>query len=369
MADLLGIECGATRTVALFEQANEVQRAVFGPANLRLLSDRQLAAHLRKIAKAIDLPDAVTIGMAGARTTADKKRLLKAAVKVWPKASHIHATNDLETALAADTQRKPLDRVLVLSGTGSCCFGQAPDGTTAKLGGWGHILGDKGSGYEIGLRALKACVFYLDRDGTWSALGQRILRRLQLNSPDQLIDWVAGAAKPEIADLAREVFAAHSQARQDLDRHSRRSRQHAGQGRLRLCPETRRQNQAGSIPPRRQRAAKAAQVCCQSGKGHPLPAFRFAGGSVENESATGALELARHLAKRPSSDKVTTPLGQAPAIPVPELAQLGQAPTEQRHPRSMNLTDCRLARRSTCSSTRTAGYPLPSRLRKPGCSA
>ena len=114
MADLLGIECGATRTVALFEQANEVQRAVFGPANLRLLSDRQLAAHLRKIAKAIDLPEAVTIGMAGARTTADKKRLLKAAVKVWPKASHIHATNDLETALAADTQRKPLDRVLVL---------------------------------------------------------------------------------------------------------------------------------------------------------------------------------------------------------------------------------------------------------------
>ena len=210
MTDLLGIECGATQTVALFEQADEVQRAVFGPANLRLLSDRQLAAHLRKIAKAIDLPEAVTIGMAGARTTADKKRLQKAAVKVWPKASHIHATNDLETALAADTQRKPLDRVLVLSGTGSCCFGQAPDGTTAKLGGWGHILGDKGSGYEIGLRALKACVFYLDRDGTWSALGQRILRRLQLNSPDQLIDWVAGAAKPEIADLAREVFAAHA---------------------------------------------------------------------------------------------------------------------------------------------------------------
>ena len=150
MADLLGIECGATRTVALFEQANEVQRAVFGPANLRLLSDRQLAAHLRKIAKAIDLPEAVTIGMAGARTTADKKRLLKAAVKVWPKASNIHATNDLETALAADTQRKPLDRVLVLSGTGSCCFGQAPDGTTAKLGGWGHMLGAKGSCNEIG---------------------------------------------------------------------------------------------------------------------------------------------------------------------------------------------------------------------------
>ena len=125
-----------------------------------------------------------------------QKRLHKITAGVWKTATAIHATNDLETALAADTRRKQIARVLVLSGTGSCCFGQTPDGTTSKLGGWGHILGDKGSGYEIGLRALKACVFYLDRDGTWSALGQRILRRLQLNEPDQLIDWVARRPSP-----------------------------------------------------------------------------------------------------------------------------------------------------------------------------
>ncbi len=89
----------------------------------------------------------------------------------------IHATNDLETALAADTQRKPATRVLVLSGTGSCCRGQSLDGATAKICGWGHILGDKSSGYEIGLRALKARVFYFDRDGTGSTLGQPLLCR------------------------------------------------------------------------------------------------------------------------------------------------------------------------------------------------
>src|SRR5437899_818016 len=80
-------------------------------------------------------------------------------------------------------------RVLVLSGTGSCCFGRTADGRTAKVGGWGHLLGDKGSGYEIGLRALRAVVYYFDRDGEWSGLGQRILRALQLNEPNDLIDW------------------------------------------------------------------------------------------------------------------------------------------------------------------------------------
>ncbi len=337
MADLLGIECGATRTVALFEQTDKVLRSEFAPANLRLLNDRQLAVHLRKIAKAFDSPEAVTIGMAGARTEADKKRIQKAATKVWPKTKFIHATNDLETALAADTQRKPGARVLVLSGTGSCCFGHMPGGPTAKIGGWGHILGDKGSGYEIGLRALKACVFYLDRDGNWSALGQRILRRLQLNSPDQLIDWVADATKPEIADLAKEVFAA--QAKRDkiatdiLDGAASTLAKDACACARKLVGQSEpvRFLLAGSVLLKQPKfAAKLAKAIRAR-----RPSSQVV--SLKNESATGALELARRLAKRPSTDKVTTPLGQALTIPVPELAQLGQAPTEQRHPRSMNL--------------------------------
>src|SRR6185295_10028566 len=60
---------------------------------------------------------------------------------------------------------------------------------------------------------LKAVVYYHDRDGVWSSLGQRILRSLQLNEPDDLIAWVQAASKMEIAGLAVEVFAAS--ARQD----------------------------------------------------------------------------------------------------------------------------------------------------------
>src|SRR6185436_12121197 len=97
---------------------------------------------------------------------------------------------------------------LVLSGTGSCCFGQTADGGKAKVGGWGHILGDKGSGYEIGLRGLKAVVYYFDRDGRWPALGRGLLRALQLNEPNDLIGWVQHASKSDVARLAPEVFKA-----------------------------------------------------------------------------------------------------------------------------------------------------------------
>jgi N-acetylmuramic acid 6-phosphate etherase len=84
----------------------------------------------------------------------------------------------------------------------------AADGRTAKMGGWGHVLGDKGSGFEIGLRGLKAVVFYFDRDGTWSRLGERLLAATNCNEPDDLIDWASGADKDAMAALAPEVFAA-----------------------------------------------------------------------------------------------------------------------------------------------------------------
>src|SRR5947207_11427254 len=230
----LGIECGGTRTTAVITEYEPTffWQARFGPANLRLLSDAQLAHHFRAIGKSLPQPAAFAIGMAGARTEADRERIRRAAAKTWPGVP-CHATNDLETALEAaepltehprfrhlwkthpdggrymDGRQADhiamIPRVLILSGTGSCCFGRASDGRTAKVGGWGHILGDKGSGFEIGLRALKAVVYYYDRDGEWSELGRRILRKAQLNEPDDLIGWVQQAGNEDIAALAVEV--------------------------------------------------------------------------------------------------------------------------------------------------------------------
>lgn len=213
----LGVAGGSTRTVALLADATGrlVRRVEAGPGDVRLLTDRALVARLREVARDLSRPAAIAIGLAGARDLAQWRRIRAAAAQVWSGVS-CHATNELETALVAGEPtgrggRRATSvaaRVLVRSGTGSCCYARATDGRTATFGGWGHILGDKGSGYEIGLRALKAVVFYYDRDGTWSALGQRVLRLLQLKEPSDLIGWVQAAGQREIAALAPEVFAA-----------------------------------------------------------------------------------------------------------------------------------------------------------------
>ncbi len=205
----LGIEAGGTRTTVLLVDAADQHLLAFdtGPAVLPLMSDRELLWHLRDIAARLPFsPSSIGIGMAGARTEADKDRLRRVASRIWPEVPFI-ATNDLDTALAAAPLRKtPTPRVLVLSGTGSCCFGRTPDGHTAKVGGRGHVIGDRASACDIGLRALRAVIADLDHHGKMGALGVAILNSLTFNEPEQLIPWSVNAGKTEIASLAVTVF-------------------------------------------------------------------------------------------------------------------------------------------------------------------
>jgi len=190
------------------ESGHATPPASFGPANLKLLSDRQLLEHLRSIAVAFPQPTAVGIGMAGARTLSDQSRLRKVAQTIWPHAACV-ATHDLDTALAAADADPALPRVLVLSGTGSCCYGRGPADRTERVGGWGHLLGDQGSGYDIGLQALRRVVETWDLTQRWGTLGRFILEHLHLNEPDQLVGWIhATMGKGPIAALTPVVFRA-----------------------------------------------------------------------------------------------------------------------------------------------------------------
>lgn len=52
--------------------------------------------------------------------------------------------------------------VLLLSGTGSMAWGMAADGQTTRIGGWGSLFGDEGSGYWIGRFALSVLSQMID---------------------------------------------------------------------------------------------------------------------------------------------------------------------------------------------------------------
>jgi N-acetylmuramic acid 6-phosphate etherase len=325
------------------------------------------------MAKSFDEPASVAIGMAGARTEKDFTRIRHAASRAWPNVP-CYVTNDLETALAAApvhpsrsrrgnevearSARNPPPyvggheaRVLILSGTGSCCFGVNDRDQKVKVGGWGHILGDKGSGHEIGLRALKAAVYYYDRDGVWSRLGQRILRKLALNEPNDLIEWVMKASKPDVAALAVEVFAAwHAKDRIASDILEAAAESLAKDGAACAKRLTKKGAHvqfvlAGSVLLEQPKFAKRVATLLRGSWRNSVVT------PLERESAWGAAALAERilpdrsltvaapfknsLQKRDRKGAIREP-GMVDDIP-DDLRHLTASPTETRNPRSMNL--------------------------------
>ena len=351
---LLGIEGGATRTGVLVADmaGREVLQFSDAAANQRLMSDHELAELFRSIAAKVNAaaPDlsALCIGLAGTRTDAHRERIRRLAHRVWPGIPCL-ATNDLETALAAEPVRKKTTaRVLVLSGTGSCCFGRAANGLTAKSGGRGHILGDRGSAMDIGQRGLRELMAAWDHTGRWPPLGASVLDTLALNEPEDLDTWAIAAGKKEIASVAVAVFHAASKG----DRLAAKILRNAAAALVldgltcaRLLTKTCERVQFifnGSTllknPGFAAMVKKGLRAGCPGAVITPL----------SRSSVWGAIELARCLAlvplpTRARRGKTSRPSLTAETLNIPALDQLADSPTEQRNPRSVRLDTMPLA--------------------------
>ena len=96
--------------------------------------------------------------------------------------------SDAASALAGGTGCRP--GVVVIAGTGSIAYGENRLGETARAGGWGWRLGDEGSGYTIGLKAIMAALRAHDGRGPETLLKRKIVAHLGLDSIDGIIDWV-----------------------------------------------------------------------------------------------------------------------------------------------------------------------------------
>jgi glucosamine kinase len=208
---VVGVDGGGTRTraVILDEAGGELGRAATGPA----LVDRPelpidiegVVSTVRSAALAadIELPcAALCAGFAGVGRERERQAV-EAALAEHDLASAVRVVTDAEAAFFDAFRAGP--GLLLIAGTGSVALGRAEDGREARVGGWGLLLGDEGSGYEIGLRALRAIARSTDGRGRATGLLPRFLADLKLVGPEDMIVWAATAAKTAVAALAPTV--------------------------------------------------------------------------------------------------------------------------------------------------------------------
>jgi N-acetylglucosamine kinase-like BadF-type ATPase len=116
--------------------------------------------------------------------------------------------NDALVALEAGVPGAP--GVVIISGTGSIAYGRNARNEGARAGGWGHVLGDEGSGFWIGRAALRAVLRESDRRGPRTALTPLLLEHFGVSEAQSLIHEVyQNDLRPAaIGSLARSVQAA-----------------------------------------------------------------------------------------------------------------------------------------------------------------
>ena len=93
---------------------------------------------------------------------------------------------------------------VALSGTGSDAFFVKNGTRVQAVGGWGPLLGDEGSGYEIGLNAIKAAIYAHDGRKEPSMLYDLVMERWCLTDLWDIVPHLAGNpdARHEIASAA-----------------------------------------------------------------------------------------------------------------------------------------------------------------------
>ncbi len=175
----LGVEGGGTKThvVLLDNEAEIVGEGFSGASNpLRVGVETAVSNIVKAVEAACDSANrsrgdivSATLGLAGVRRADLRQRVRESFIKKLP-VKLIEITTDAEIALYGVTLGKA--GVVVISGTGSICYGKDGNGTSAMAGGWGPIAGDEGGGVSIARRALQAIAKASDGRGEPTKLSE-----------------------------------------------------------------------------------------------------------------------------------------------------------------------------------------------------
>ncbi|MDR3734418.1 MAG: BadF/BadG/BcrA/BcrD ATPase family protein [Acidobacteriaceae bacterium] len=209
MGYFLALDAGGTKTTALLADENSVL-ARAQAETIKLLrtteqdAETRLTALLQELSAKAGVPlskiDGTCMGTAG--YSIDKVREWSYATLRKLAGGTVAVCGDEEIALDAGFPGAP--GILVIAGTGSNIVGRCADGTLHSAGGWGPVLGDEGSGYWIGLEAIRSALRAQDR-GVHSGLLEAILRHWNLPTLQDLILLANRQPLPDFSALARIV--------------------------------------------------------------------------------------------------------------------------------------------------------------------
>ena len=203
MEYILGVDGGGTKTVALLGDldGNVLSRGMSGSSNIHAVGfdaaclALESAIHMARKDHSGEIA-AMCLGLAGAGRKEDIEQFQNWVVHKFPK-TIVRVVSDAEILLMAAVPSGPA--LALICGTGSIVYGRTVTGELIRAGGWGYLFGDEGSGFAIGVAALRAVMQAYDGRGSETLLSELVLERFGLRTPPDLVRSIYGAESPRLA--------------------------------------------------------------------------------------------------------------------------------------------------------------------------
>lgn len=206
---ILGLDGGGTKTetIAYSLNGSEIARGYAGFGNVLIDKDtalKNIELSILECTKDLSLDDCVYLGLGLAGCEAGNSKMIIKEYLKWRFHCPIKVINDGEIALSA--MLKGADGILTIAGTGSITIGKY-NGTEVRVGGWGHLIGDEGSGYFIAMEAIRKVFLENDLGLSESDLTKEIYKETKCENRNQLLEFVYKSFKGDIAALVTVVLS------------------------------------------------------------------------------------------------------------------------------------------------------------------
>jgi N-acetylglucosamine kinase-like BadF-type ATPase len=219
---LIGMDGGGTKTncVITDPDGKVLHECTGGPSNFLILGTETVSESLlklideclNKLNASYDDIGAVVIGTTGAGRRSDAEKLEKDFIQFagfkGAGFKNFRVESDARIALEGAFSGKPGS--ILIAGTGSIMFGKDSRDNVIRAGGFGRTIGDEGSGYVLGRKALAAVSKEFDGRGAKTLITELLKEKFRIDSPEMLITEVyknnfdIASAAPLVTEAAEE---------------------------------------------------------------------------------------------------------------------------------------------------------------------
>lgn len=206
----LGVDGGGSKTTAVVydEKGNFVCRAVGESINYYSVGMENARKAMADIISRLSKKsfDCAVIGMSALNSRATNEETENFCGGIIIESNKIIMDSDLFVALEAMNCEG--ECAFVISGTGSMAVYRSESGDISHAGGFGYIIGDEGSGYSIGLNAIKTAIRAAEGIVPPTALTEECLEYFSAATVYDLIDifYEKTVSRKDIAAFAKKVY-------------------------------------------------------------------------------------------------------------------------------------------------------------------